>query len=672
MRKFFLHFLVPFLIFSRTYYISNSDISHGHNDLRPDELNTVTGISESSGDSILFKCGERFYSSIDQTGKHSGIVYFGSYGDTLSGKPVLDGSRCSFYFNAEDWKNFEIMNGSRIFKKYLPDLTEPVNVFSGRQRLVPAREPDPDDEIVSGRKNSFKGFFMIDSVDNAEPHKVFFDKNNISDWSGAEIVLKTRLWQYEVRNVRSCDGRFEMAEPCVNNITKNWGYFIQRHIRALDRKGEWFFDGETHILYFLPYSDNCRMSVTGSDEESGYGLSIKNKNNITIEDLRFENYKYGILLEKAEDIHIKNNEFENCLFGITNLKTYLDGCLIERNIIKNMSSYGIRIIGNDIVVRDNNIDSVGIFLGERNRGYINLVGIEIYGKENSVIGNSVSNTGYCGIRFFGSGSVSVEDNRFENNMLMMADGGAIYTWHYLEGVHNKIIRKNRVINAYGNADGTTGSYFGSNGIYLDELSLHFRVDSNSVENCGGGIYIQNSRSDTIVNNYVIGSNNSCLHINHAGSILNGGRLNSSNDPDFDPDTLSCITEPYIWDKNEKLLYYKNKRTGTVYIKPGNNLITENNFIPSEDKYTFIFRTWQHIDNSMLELLTGVKDFFRENVTSDNLINTSIEIIGGNVKDHYDQGNYYDNIQNSFDKTVYTYLKNIHIYIGHGNKYVIEK
>lgn len=65
---------------------------------------------------------------------------------------------------------------------------------------------------------------------------------------------------------------------------------------------------------------------------------------------------------------------------------------------------------------------------------------------NNNEGNTVSNTGYIGIRYDGD-TITVEENFVENVLLVLDDGGCLYTWG--ESSKNHIVRKNVVGHAVG-------------------------------------------------------------------------------------------------------------------------------------------------------------------------------------------------------------------------------
>ena len=66
-------------------------------------------------------------------------------------------------------------------------------------------------------------------------------------------------------------------------------------------------------------------------------------------------------------------------------------------------------------------------------------------------------------------------------------------------------------------------------------------------------------------------------------------------------------------------------------------------------------------------MTGCEDFFKSNVPERAMTAASVYIIGGNVKDMSKKGKNFDNIKNTFDKTKFSFLRKIFIFIGRGQK-----
>ena len=646
-------------LFSKTLYVSDQ-VSFD-----------IRNVSE--GDSVLFKRGERYYTHLNLFKDSPDSLYFGSYGDTSLVKPVLDGSIYHFDFDAQSWSDFEDINGIRFYKKHIKDLELVENVYCDGENMTMAREPDLDETVVIGEDNSFGGFFKIDSVDVKEPRRIFYDPANKADWSGADLVAKTQQWSYEIRKIRSSvGGKFELEENMHEFFRKNWGYFIQRHFSALDSEGEWYYDEVKGVLYFSPLKDKGTIFISSNREEDNAGFDIRRASGIKIEDLHFENGKFGVRLEKASDIKVDNCSFKNNVYGVANKTTTLDKISVSCNTFKNMRSYAVRLISNDSYIGSNEIDSVGLSLSCESLTFNNLNGIELYGKNNVIEGNSVKNIGYCGIRIYDCPGAKVLNNRIENTGLTLADCGAIYTWHAFEG--NKLIKGNYIKNSVGNVDGTTGKPDHSRGIYLDEMSLHFRVDSNYVSDTGEAIYIQNSRSDTIVNNFTENNRRMEFHLNHAGRILNGGVMNPNNDPDFKYDGKSPLPEDYHWDDFNKLLYYKEKRHGTVYVEPGNNYVADNVFMTDtrKNKYSIQFKTWRHLTDSIVEDLAGNDNFFYNNIPDSLVPKTGLLIQGSNLWDDYFEGKEFDVVENRIDIKTFNFLRKVKVWIGRGKKPCVEK
>lgn len=650
------------LAISATYYISEKDTIHGKYDIRSDNINELIEHRLLNHDSIFFKRGERFFCHIVYKKLGLNDVTFSSYGEASLPRPVIDGSIYHFKFFKDKWPDIENIKGVKFYKKYMKDLEDVENVYADDQILILSREPDADETLITGMKNSYTGFFKIDSVDSKYPKKVFYDHADHFNWGeGAEIITRTVKWAYEVLKFKRMDDKFTLETSSTSPLQKNWGYYVQRSYKALDSENEWFYDEKNGIIYFSTDKDSCTVYVSSNRENENSGIYIKGRTGVSVEDISFRNAKYGIRLEKNKSLSIKNCSFRNSVYGIINKSTYLDNIRITGNNIKNMRSFGVRIIGHNVSIENNIIDSIGLSYGCESRGFNNLTGIEVHGNNSFIANNTIRNTGYSGIRFFNAAGSKVLKNHVENVMQLLSDGGGIYSYHSIEG--NKLIKGNIVINAFGNANGTDGKVFSSNGIYLDELSVHFKIDSNTVQNCGGGIYIQNSRCDTVINNIFKDNNTSEIFINHTVGMLNGGEMNPSNDPGFTPDTLSFIPQDHEFDRKNRIIYkVKRKKKTPVYVEPGNNFIDSNTVIPDENKYTFRFGTWQNIDNNIFIDLTGNTDFFRNNIPQKFLFDTKVQITGANVKNMNDKPEF-RGILNSLDHKEFGFIKKIFIYIG---------
>ncbi|NOR45248.1 MAG: hypothetical protein GQ534_06630, partial [Candidatus Delongbacteria bacterium] len=221
-----------------------------------------------------------------------------------------------------------------------------------------------------------------------------------------------------------------------------------------------------------------------------------------------------------------------------------------------------------------------------------------------------------------------------------------------------LIDNNDVKDCEGNKTGyTSDGEYGANGIYLDHLSCNLTINNNKIYNCGVGIYMQNSRNNTITSNTCSGNFEYQLFINHGGTILSGGYDNPTNDLDYTP--LGYTGSPqtkiisydhdddpgtpdetikYYWasDPDSSVVYYYNDKGTKLYVylnEEGSNNISSNDFIPyAGELATVNFTTWRKVDENTIFDLTSNSNFIDE--FGSNKINASVVL---EYTDVYDKG-----------------------------------
>ena len=604
---------------TRTYFVTNGtrnscDIFE-YNVTDIDTLNMLLVGSVGStpqidaDDEVLFKCGERYYGQVDLS---DGAIYDGlTFSDYGTGdKPIIDGSIEHFWFNKNNSNTYDSTytnEGKTFYTKSLSGLDSIINLYANNIEQILAREPNVDE--------GEGGFNLIDSIAGTT---TFIDNSNSTTWTGGDAVIRTINWMCELREIDSATGSsFSLNYATTYPLQANWGYFVQNDIDALDDEKEWYFDEATDILYFCPDQDSCEVYAVTNQGDWGYGFLINDKEGITIENLELINQSVNIQFEdgtgsdvSSDDITIYNNDLSNSNTGISfrNLDS-LTNSTISYNSFKRMRSNGISGRGEGNTVEYNTIDSIGLNFGCENFKQHNLNAIEVFGSNSDFSNNTISNIGFCGIRHSGE-NCKINYNTITDTMLKLSDGGGIYCWHNISG--NKEIKGNTISGSLGNGDGSVSKSLHGNGIYLDELSCHFNVEDNDITECANGIYVQNSRSDTIVNNDCYGNHYNQLSINHGGSILNGGSANPDNDNEYDP-TVDGYGS-YTWDSVERTLY-DSVTNHYVYVEPGNNYIHNNNFTPNDSTYTIRMRLWKKIDENTIEDMTSNTNFIADNLAS---------------------------------------------------------
>jgi parallel beta-helix repeat protein len=328
-----------------TYYFSNSgsDLKDG---LSPDtpwqSLEKLNSIVLQPGDKVLFKCGDCFRGSVSvkNSGTPESHVLIGSFGE--GEKPLLSGAEKVF---SED-------DESRIPLKFRIE-KQVKGVFAGNEWLNIARYPS-------------SGFFGIDDGDKVslKDRELLIDGMNCA---GATARIRAVNWQYEIAKVASHEGDTLFFErEMMYQCNKDYGYFLDNKLEFLNEPGEWYYDNEKALLYFIP-PENARISEEGIETViHDTGIKLCGSMHILISNIHFEKYHLaGILCETGTN----NTTIEDCLF------TYIhqDGISLESGCKKfeinnnRFSSIKGRAIAcldvEECSITENTIKDIGLFPG---------------------------------------------------------------------------------------------------------------------------------------------------------------------------------------------------------------------------------------------------------------------------------------------------------------------
>ena len=628
-------FVSAVLLNSATYYLSNSGNNSNNGTTTSTPWRTISTLDSaltssviSQNDSILFNRGDRFFGQISLVSGMPIGLFFSAYG--TGEKPIIDGSVKSFVF-PDDCTYSEGM-----YKVGIVDHPDNIlNVYMETEELTLAREPEADESI-----GGFIGFNKINSISEEDSLLVFDDI--LEDYTGGQVVFKPTLWNYKIGEILDASGKTDLPFY-TTDVTLNYGYFVQNHIDALDSDGEWYFDSSTDTLYFQTSSeDTCNVYVTGCDSlpaDGGCGFYISNQGscNYTIENLDIRNTRECIYIYNSDYITVQNCDLSNSLAG---MDCYIaDYCNIKSNNFRNLNTFGILCQGENNSIGasgySNNFRDVGLKLGYSRKLFyapgsdvLNLNGVQIRGNNNSVSYNSLDNIGYCGIKFGGNFYTdnTISYNTIDSIGVTLSDCGAVYTWHSFGTGHS--IDNNTITNCIGNLNGVP-SYSSTNqtgdatGIYMDELSCKISITDNSVTNSAAGLVLQNGRNNTVTGNTIENNKEYELRVIHSGWIINGGTGNPNDDiyftfsPDTTTGTYTINGDQFYWNNTTKTLQNDNSSGTYVYVIPGENDISGNHVgtssIANDDYYTFMFGTWQEVNDSTIVNLTG-----NSNPISDNL------------------------------------------------------
>lgn len=369
---------------------------------------------------------------------------------------------------------------------------------------------------------------------------IAFSKESLPVLSNPEdaFVHVTRSWMdvlLKVTDITEKDGlvNLDILQPRFDEVTKDGAlsghavtpgskFYIENALELLDNPGEFYFDKETKMLYYMPRSgeDMNTATVEGAvleDLVDIKGLSKYNHvENLTLTGIRFENstygkmYKYGFKTAQAQVItfdksvfwdgtiqidYATNIEISDCeITGLTKPAISLhDGVLDSKicdNRIYNVGDSAI-VVGSQfhhtitgayeltegVTVSDNIVHKTG----QKHRGAPAIACY--YVKDVDVAHNKITNSNYSGISLGWGwnnypdsttcGNNTVRNNYIENVNLMATDGGPIYTLGNQPGT---VIENNYLVQTKEPEQRT-----GFSGIYPDEGSSYITIRNNVID-----------------------------------------------------------------------------------------------------------------------------------------------------------------------------------------------
>jgi parallel beta-helix repeat protein len=443
-----------------------------------------------AGDSILFKRGHEFYGSLVVTdeGQAGQPLVIAAYG--LGPKPVFTGSRPLL-----DW----IYLGDNVWRATCGDcLKMPSSLFIEDKSYPLGRFPNLDAPN--------KGYLTIDNA-NGRTTIVDQDLPASPDWSGAEVVVRTRRWILDRAPVGSHVGNtLNLANGGTSSgMLDGYGYFFTNHVNTLDRHGEWAFDPrDNHLFVYLDegyFPEELRIEVPVLDQL----LSIGFRDFITVRDLRFiHSQDVSVLIT-----HSEGNIFTHCDIeqsGHDALKgTSNDDFVCTYNRIVDTNNNGLTLTDcESCEISYNEIRRTAMHPGMGSNGNGEYLACLLRGSYSNFTYNLIDSAGYNGLYFRGS-YLNIHRNVVAYSCLIKDDGAGIYTWQ--DGSAPDTMRRvteNFILHADGAPEGTSNAeLYAAEGIYADDHSANLLIEGNTVAFCGDkGIYLHNSYNVDVLHNVV--------------------------------------------------------------------------------------------------------------------------------------------------------------------------
>lgn len=455
------------------------------------KLNEVFGQLR-PGDSVLLKRGETFYGSIiaTQSGAAGNPIYIGAYGQ--GNDPQVSG-----FHRLEGWKNI----GEHIWQSACPECGLRVNMVIINDRVQPmGRYPNT-------------GYLTIAShSDNSS----LTGDNLPADFTGGDLIIRKNRFVIDRTTIVSQQGNtLTYKGQSYYQPTDKFGYFIQNHIKTLNRDGDWYYDPNAHVINMY-FSDNPSQNIMASSVDPL--ADIHGKSYLVFRGLAFLGSNgNGVNLSDAANITISNCRiFFSGLDGIDGLRA--NNLTIDHDAIDYSNDCGVLLNGSDNQITDCTIRHSGTIPG-MGRGEHSYIGVQLDGNNNTVQYCIIDTSGYCGVLFWHSSATTIKNNKIDYFCFLEDDGGGVYTWSGdIDSAKVRdagVISGNIILNGVTAPDGTDKAHAAiANGIYLDENTSGIEVTNNTIAHCTSGIFLQDAHEATVKGNTVF-DNNAQIEIRHA-------------------------------------------------------------------------------------------------------------------------------------------------------------
>ena len=461
-----------------TYYVKNggNDALAGTSDATAWETIAKVNSFESSlnpGDSVLFNKGDTW----------SGTITKGSVGS--AGKSGTAGNRITYGSYGEGEKPIITSLQTVNFSAYNDTV----------DYVVIATESNPNYILINGvwtamgryPNNNYLYFeWAIGTTKITD-----FQLPNTPNWTGAEVAIRKRDWVLDRNLITNHTDSIILYTTSGTGGSGyvpyiKYGYFIQNDYKTLDQFGEWYYDGDTLFVY------------SGAEDISSYTIQVPTITNlfynwrasyITIDGLSFIGSCGSVIkvLSYADSVKIKNCDIN--FSGLHAIELAIARqCIVDSNTINHSIGSGIWSDSNiNNKYTNNYILNTGMILGASERTD-RTHGIYANSCDNLLIQyNRIDSSSYCGTSPRGH-DMLVKNNYITNSLLLVCDGGGIYT---SAAVHNnRQIIGNIVGKTRGNGDGTPNpTRTWARGIYTDTGAGDVTLSGNTTFEAEHGIFM---------------------------------------------------------------------------------------------------------------------------------------------------------------------------------------
>jgi parallel beta-helix repeat protein len=318
----------------------------------------------------------------------------------------------------------------------------------------------------------------------------------IPNFVGAELVVRlNRFYTDRCLITGQTTTTVTYTSQSGSTPTAGFGLFFQNSPLTLDQPGEWWYDATNKKLRMYMGTSAAGFTVQASTTDTLIRASSASW--VTLDNLRLEGANgIAAAVSGGTGFHVQHCDI---LYAGRDAVTInaTSGFLLDQCTVSWCNSRGFNAFQSNSgaqTVTNSSFRNIGTFPGmgwKRAKDGV-LVAIEVTSNGSVVRGNTVVNTGYIGIRFYGDNTL-VENNTVDTFCFHKDDGAGIYTWNGNSVLHTgTIVRDNVVRNGIGAPNGGNSANPEAHGFYYDDQSNHIYTSGNSVYNCRKGLFLHST------------------------------------------------------------------------------------------------------------------------------------------------------------------------------------
>ncbi|WP_019143103.1 right-handed parallel beta-helix repeat-containing protein [Noviherbaspirillum massiliense] len=333
-----------------------------------------------------------------------------------------------------------------------------------------------------------------------------------ADLAGATLVFRAYDWSIDARRITAySNGTMSLAttgNPAYDGYAPSGAasFYVEGKLWMLDEPGEWAVSGG-RLYVWTPDGQSPEGRAWASPNQNG--IEASNSRNITVDGVRVFGAANGINAPGATGLAVSNAEIINASEnGILNSGG--SGLSVKDSSLRNVRHDAIMVRwgGGGELIRNSSIDAAGS-IGMPTNAHAAIYLASSSGAQ--ILNNSVTNSGYIGIRFFRNATVT--GNTVDTACLVLTDCGGFYA-----NADDKQPLNSRVeANIIRNVGGTQRLAWG---IFLDGSANAVTVASNTISGNANGMMIFNSFGNTVTGNAFSQSHQTHVEIGETGDGSN--------------------------------------------------------------------------------------------------------------------------------------------------------